>query len=37
MILMLSSFVVFRQCYLYVMSHFICNEVLPIALSYPAG
>ncbi len=35
MILMLSSFVVFRQCYLYVMSHFICNEVLPIALSYP--
>jgi len=37
MLIMIGSFVVFRQCYLYVMSHFICNEFLPIAMSYPAG
>ena len=37
MIIMLSSFVVFRQVYLYVMANFISNEVLPIAMSYPAG
>lgn len=36
MIIMVSSFVVFRQIYLYVMSH-VCNEILPIAMSYPAG
>ena len=36
MIMMLSSFVVFRQVYLFVMSQ-ICNQVIPIALSYPAG
>ncbi len=36
MIIMVSSFVVFRQVYLYAMSH-ICNEVIPIAMSYPAG
>lgn len=36
MIIMLSSFVVFRQVYLFVMSR-VCNEVLPIALGYPAG
>ncbi|MBE6945127.1 MAG: MATE family efflux transporter [Ruminococcaceae bacterium] len=36
MVIMVSSFVVFRQIYLYAMSH-ICNEVLPIAMSYPAG
>ena len=35
-IIMLSSFVLFRQIYLYVMSG-ICNEIIPIAMSYPAG
>ena len=37
MFIMLGSFVVFRQIYLYVMAHFISNEIVPIALSYPAG
>ena len=37
MIIMLSSFVVFRQIYLFVMSNFICNELVPIALGYPIG
>lgn len=37
MVIMLASFVVFRQCYLYVMANFICNEILPIAMGYPAG
>ena len=36
MIMMLSSFVVFRQIYLFFMSR-ICNEILPIAMSYPSG
>ena len=36
MVIMLSSFVAFRQVYLFVMSR-ICNEILPIAMSYPAG
>lgn len=36
MVIMLSSFVVFRQIYLFAMSH-ICNEIIPIAMSYPAG
>ena len=37
MVIMLLSFVVFRQCYLYVMANFISNTFLPIAMSYPAG
>ena len=37
MVMMLSSFVVFRQIYLYVMSHYISNTLLPIIMSYPAG
>ncbi len=37
MIIMLCSFVLFRQCYLYIMSTFIANEIVPIALGYPAG
>lgn len=37
MIIMIGSFVVFRQCYLFVMANFICNEIIPIALGYPAG
>ena len=36
MIIMLSSFVAFRQIYLYAMSQ-ICNEIIPIAMAYPAG
>ena len=36
MIIMLSSFVLFRQLYLFVMAR-ICNEIIPIAMSYPAG
>ena len=36
MIIMLSTFVGFRQLYLYVMS-LVCYEVVPIALGYPAG
>ena len=35
--IMLGSFVVFRQIYLYVMANYISNEIIPIALSYPAG
>lgn len=37
MIIMIASFVVFRQCYLFIMSNYICNEIIPIALAYPAG
>ena len=36
MVIMLSTFVAFRQLYLFVMSR-ICNEIIPIAMSYPAG
>ena len=36
MVIMLLSFVAFRQVYLYFMSQ-ICNEIIPIAMSYPAG
>ena len=36
MIIMLTSFVAFRQVYLFIMSR-ICNEIIPIAMSYPAG
>lgn len=37
MVTMLFSFVVFRQCYLYIMANYISNEIIPIALAYPAG
>ncbi len=37
MLIMLSSFVVFRQIYLFVMANYISNTILPIAMSYPAG
>ena len=37
MVIMLFSFVLFRQIYLFVMSHFIANELIPIAMGYPAG
>ena len=36
MIIMLTSFVAFRQVYLFAMAR-ICNEIIPIAMSYPAG
>ncbi len=37
MVIMLSSFVAFRQLYLYVMSNYIINEPVPIGYAYPAG
>ena len=37
MIIMLLSFVCFRQLYLFVVSNFIANEILPLAMGYPAG
>ncbi len=37
MVLMLCSFVLFRQVYLFVMANYICNEIIPIAMAYPAG
>lgn len=37
MVIMLGSFVVFRQCYLWIMANYISNTVVPIILSYPAG
>ena len=37
MVIMLISFVGFRQIYLYVMKNFISNTILPISMSYPAG
>ena len=37
MVIMLGSFVLFRQFYLFIMANFICNEIIPIAMGYPAG
>lgn len=37
MLIMLASFVVFRQIYLFITANFIANEIIPIAMSYPAG
>ena len=37
MVIMLLSFVAFRQVYLWTVSRYISNEILPIAMSYPAG
>ncbi len=37
MIIMLCSFVGFRQLYLYMMSNYICGEFIAIAMGYPAG
>ncbi len=36
MVIMISSYVFFRQAYLAIMS-MVCNEVIPIAMGYPAG
>lgn len=37
MFILLGSFVLFRQIYLFVVSNFISNEILPVAFGYPAG
>lgn len=37
MIIMLSTFVLFRQIYMYVVATFIANEMLPVVMGYPAG
>lgn len=37
MLIMLGTFVGFRQLYLFIMSNYISNELLPIAMGYPAG
>ena len=37
MVIMLLSFVLFRQTYLFVMANYISNRILPIAMAYPAG
>lgn len=37
MVIMIGSFVVFRQCYLFITANFICNEIIPVAMGYPAG
>ena len=37
MIIMLASFVVFRQIYLFVLTHFITKTILPVSMGYPAG
>ena len=37
MLIMLISFVAFRQLYMFIMSNYICNEIIPIAMGYPAG
>ena len=37
MIIMLSSFVAFRQAYLFVVSKYISNTIYPIAMAFPAG
>lgn len=37
MFIMLFSFVVFRQIYLYVMTNYIANEVVPVIMGYPLG
>ena len=36
MLIMLASFVAFRQVYLFITAQ-IANEIVPIAMSYPAG
>ncbi len=37
MVIMLASFVGFRQLYLFVVTSFISNTILPVAMSFPAG
>ena len=37
MIIMLTSFVAFRQLYMFIMANFISNTIIPIVAAYPAG
>ena len=37
MFIMLGSFVIFRQIYLFLITHFVSNTIVPVALGYPAG
>ncbi|MEN6314320.1 MAG: MATE family efflux transporter [Clostridiaceae bacterium] len=37
MFIMLGSFVVFRQIYLYAVSHLFANSFIPVLFAYPAG
>ena len=37
MFIMLGSFVLFRQIYLFCITHFVSNTIVPVALGYPAG
>ena len=37
MIIMLTSFVAYRQAYLFIVSNFISNDAIPIAMAYPSG
>lgn len=37
MVIMLTSFVAFRQLYLFVMANFISNTIFPISMAFPAG
>lgn len=37
MFIMLGSFVVFRQIYLYIVSHLFVDNYLPVIFAYPAG
>jgi len=37
MVIMLTSFVLFRQIYLFIVANYVSNTILPIAMGYPAG
>jgi len=37
MFIMLGSFVVFRQIYLFIITNFVSNTIVPVAFGYPAG
>ncbi len=37
MIIMLSSYVGFRQLYLFIVTNYISNTILPVAMGFPAG
>ena len=37
MFIMLSTYVLFRQLYMFVMSNYIANEIIPLVLGYPAS
>ena len=37
MVIMLCSFVGLRQIYLFIMSNYISNDLLPLGMGYPFG